>query len=299
MSSNIEIIKKCAWCGKEFVARKTSTEYCSHLCSGLAYKERKRQQKLEAYKSEYAKATDEVCDIEKLEFLSPTQLCRLLGVSRATIYRYFADNAITTVQFKGKTIARRQDVDDLFENGHKYLKRPKRESTLITGFYTSKEVQKKYGISNSGLYEIAKREKWPKTQSRGITLWSQKHVDRYFAKLQPSEDITEWCTATEIQERFGMTLSAIYCLVSKEGIPKKKVGKATYYSKYHFDVAKGVTAPKGQEYYTYPEAMEKYGLTRDQLHHYLKYHKVTRVKKGKYTYILRAELDNLLKSPEI
>ena len=299
MSSNIEIIKRCGWCGKEFVARKTSTEYCSHRCSGLAYKERKRQQKLEAFKIEYVKSSDEVTEIEKLEFLSPTQLCQLLGISRATIYRYFADNAITTVQFKGKTLIRRKDVDSLFEDGHKYLKRPKKKSEPITEFYTSKEVQEKYSISNSGLYEIAKREKWPKTQQRGKTLWSRKHVDAYFAKQQPSDEISEWYTAAEIQARYGMTLSAIYCLVSKEGIPKKKVGAATFYSKYNFDLAKGAVDPKEPEYYTYPEAMEKYRLTRDQLHHYLKYHNITRVKKGKYTHILRSELDNLLKSPEI
>lgn len=174
MSSNIEIIKRCAWCGKEFVARKTSTEYCSHRCSGLAYKERKRQEKFEAFKSEYAKITDEVVDIEKLEFLSPTQLCQLLGISRATVYRYFADNAIITVQFRGKTLVRRQDVESLFEDGHKYQKRPKRKSEPITEFYTSKEVQEKFGISNSGLYEIAKRENWPKTQQRSKTLWSRR-----------------------------------------------------------------------------------------------------------------------------
>ena len=51
---------------------------------------------------------------------------------------------------------------------------------------------------------------------------------------EAKEEISEWYTATEIQEKFGMTLSAIYCLVSKEGIPKKKVGAATFYSKYHF-----------------------------------------------------------------
>lgn len=80
---------------------------------------------------------------------------------------------------------------------------------------------------------------------------------------------------------------------------KKKVGAATFYSKYHFYLAKGLVEAKEPEYYTYPEAMAKYGLTRDQLHHYLKYHNITRVKKGKYTHILRSELDNLFKSPEI
>lgn len=116
MSSNIEIIKKCKWCGNEFVARKTTTEYCSHRCSGLAYKERKRQAKLNEFKAEYSVQVEGKVEIEKLEFLSPTQVCRLLGVSRATIYRYFADNAIATVQFKGKTLVRRQDIDQLFEN---------------------------------------------------------------------------------------------------------------------------------------------------------------------------------------
>lgn len=70
MSSNIEIIKKCKWCGNEFVARKTTTEYCSHRCSGLAYKERKRQAKLSEYKAEYSAQVEGKVEIEKLEFLS-------------------------------------------------------------------------------------------------------------------------------------------------------------------------------------------------------------------------------------
>ena len=208
-------------------------------------------------------------------------------------------NAIATVQFKGKTLVRRQDIDQLFEKGHKYLKREKPVREPITEFYTSKEVQEKFGVSNSGMYKIAEREGWPKTQSRGKTLWSRSHVDRYFANQQPKEKINEWYTVADIQAAYGMTLSAIYTLVSKEGIPKKKQGNYVMYSKYHFDLAKGIAAPKGPEYYTYPEAMEKYGLTRDQLHHYLKYHNITRVKKGKYTLILCSELDSLLGSPEI
>ena len=55
MSSNLKIEKVCEWCGSQFVARTTATAYCSHRCSSLAYKERKRQTKLQQFKDEYAR----------------------------------------------------------------------------------------------------------------------------------------------------------------------------------------------------------------------------------------------------
>ncbi|WP_290453003.1 helix-turn-helix domain-containing protein [Duncaniella muris] len=231
--------------------------------------------------------------------MTPTQAATLLGVCHVTIYNYINRGVIKVWKLKRKTLIRRADVDSLFSVLDIQSTQVKNPSAPITDFYTSKEIQEKYGVSNSGMYKIAEREGWPKTQSRGKTLWSRSHVDRYFANQQPKEEINEWYTAADIQAAYGMTLSAIYTLVSKEGIPKKKQGNYVMYSKYHFDLAKGATVPKAPEYYTYPEAMEKYGLTRDQLHHYLKYHNITRVKKGKYTLILCSELDSLLGSPEI
>ena len=299
MSSNIEIKKKCRWCGAEFIARKTTTEYCSHRCSGLAYKERKRQEKLDSYQREYEYQQSGQKEVAKQEFLTPTQAATLLGVCHVTIYNYINRGVIKVWKLKRKTLIRRADVDSLFSVLDIQSTQVKNPSAPITDFYTSKEIQEKYGVSNSGMYKIAEREGWPKTQSRGKTLWSRNHVDRYFANQQPKEEINEWYTAADIQAAYGMTLSAIYTLVSKEGIPKKKQGNYVMYSKYHFDLAKGATVPKAPEYYTYPEAMEKYGLTRNQLHHYLKYHNITRVKKGKYTLILCSELDSLLGSPEI
>lgn len=52
--------------------------------------------------------------------------------------------------------------------------------------------------------------------SWGKTLWSKAHVDKYFSKRNSyDETIVEWYTVAEIQEKFGMTLQAIYYLVSK------------------------------------------------------------------------------------
>ena len=45
--------------------------------------------------------------------------------------------------------------------------------------------------------------------------------------------------------------------------------------------------------------MVKFGMTRDQLYHYVKTYKITRTKRGKFTYISRKELDDLLAPPTI
>ena len=75
--------------------------------------------------------------------------------------------------------------------------------------------------------------------------------------------------------------------------------RQVYYSKKHFDIAKGIATPEEPKYYTIPEAMEKFNLTRDQLYHYVAYHNITRIKVGKYTKIVRAELDKFFEPPKI
>ena len=130
----------------------------------------------------------------------------------------------------------------------------------------------------------------PRTFHRGKTYWSKKHIDDYFAKKAPDPEIKEWYSTQNMQEKFGMTLTAIYSFVSKNAIPKKKVGIMVYYSKKHVDIAKGLIVPEEPKYYTIAEAMERFNLTRDQLYHYVKYHNIPRIKVGKYTKILRAEM---------
>ena len=133
----------------------------------------------------------------------------------------------------------------------------------------------------------------------GKTYWSKKHFDDYFAKKAPDPEIKKWYSTQDMQEKFGMTLTAIYSFVSKNAIPKKKVGIIVYYSKKHVDIAKGLIASEEPKYYTIAEAMERFNLTRDQLYHYVKYHNIPRIKVGKYTKILRAELDKFFEPPKI
>ncbi len=252
MSSTIEITKTCEWCGKSFIARKCTTRYCSKRCAEHAYKDAKRKKHVER---EQQKANKSIA-YDESPFITPSQCARLLGVCRASIYNYLATNSIPCFQFKGKTLISRESLNSLFDGSHLYELRPVKEKEVVTEFYTTKEVLEKIGISNSWLFKAAKENNFPKTLQRGKTLWSKKYIDRFFANQKPTEDISEWYTAAEIQERYGMTLSAIYNLVSKERIPKKKIGCEARYSKKHFDIAKGTAQPEEPEYHSMQEAME-------------------------------------------
>ena len=298
MASNIDIQKKCEWCGKLFIAHKTSTRCCSHRCANLAYKERTRQKRVSEFQTMVNQQIEKEDCIDK-DFFTPSEAAKYIGISRATFYRYLETNLIKSVQLKRKTIIRKRDIEALFDNASPYKKHLPRSKQSITDFYTIAEIKEKFGVKESWIYEIAKEHNIPRTFNRGRTYWSKKHIDSYFAKKAPNASITEWYRVAELQERFGMTLSAIYTFVYKNVIPKRKEGKMVYYSKKHFDIAKGLATPEEPQYYTIPEAMEKYNLTRDQLYHYVKYHNITRIKVGKYTKILRSELDEFFEPPKI
>ena len=298
MASNIDIQKKCEWCGKLFIAHKTSTRCCSHRCANLAYKERTRQKRVSEFQTMVNQQIEKEDCIDK-DFFTPSEAAKYIGISRATFYRYLETNLIKSVQLKRKTIIRKRDIEALFDNASPYKKHLPRSKQSITDFYTTAEIKEKFGVKESWIYEIAKEHNIPRTFNRGRTYWSKKHIDSYFTKKAPDASITEWYSVAELQEKFGMTLSAIYTFVYKNVIPKRKEGKMVYYSKKHFDIAKGIATPEEPQYYTIPEAMEKYNLTRDQLYHYVKYHNITRIKVGKYTKILRSELDKFFEPPKI
>ena len=167
MSSKIEITKVCLLCGKAFIARKTTTSYCSEICAKRAYKERIRNKKVESVKNE---ASDKLYSSraptpKSDEFLTPTKTARLLGIGRATLYRYLADNIIKCITMKGKTLIRRSDIDALFYNAPQYEKKRglNTNQAPITDFYTMEEIKAKYSVKESWVFKIVKQKRIPRT----------------------------------------------------------------------------------------------------------------------------------------
>lgn len=201
--SKIPIKKLCEHCGEEFIAQKVSTRFCSHTCASRAYKQRKREQRVQTAEKavKERKVQSEFREIVDKPYLSVAEAGRLLGVSRQTIYRYIYTGRLRAFNMSDqRTIVRREDIDGMLAE-RPYVKRLPTERTNITELYSSEEVCELYKISRSSLFAIGKRENIPKTYNRGRTFWSKKHIDAYFAQYVADPYITEWCTADEITER--------------------------------------------------------------------------------------------------
>ena len=300
-SSSIRIKKVCEWCGEVFYAQKTATRYCSHRCNSKAYKEITRNKRIQdaETKTNILISQQPIQIIKDKEFLSFAEAGTLLGISRQAVYKMVAAGHLKASKISSRlSFIKRSDIENMLEN-KPYEKRNKKDIAPITEFYTTAEVKEKYNVVDSWIFVVAKKHNIPRTFNRGKTYWSKKHIDNYFGKKAADPEITEWYSVQEIQDKFGMSLAAIYTLASKNAIPKKKEGIMVSYSKKHFDIAKGIAQPDEPQYYTVAEAMAKFNLTRDQLYHYAKYHNIPRVKVGKYVKISRPELDKLFEAPKI
>ncbi len=299
MSSNIKVERICEWCGKKFIAQTTVTRFCSKRCAEHSYKERLRQKKLAVSNQETAQTNFKRRD---KDYLTPTQAADLLGIGRMSIYRYIRNGKIKVVRFERKTLISKADIQAMFDfltpKETEQTKSAEKKSKSISDFYTRADIREKYGVKDSWIYKVVAENNVPKTILRGKAYFSKSHIDRLFSARKENPEITEWYSVEDIQSKYGMTLSAIYSLVSKIGIPKHKEGQKVYYSKYHFDVAKGAKSAEDVEFISVAEAMEKYSLTRDQLYHYVKTYKITKLRCGKYVKLNAKELAELF-NPKI
>lgn len=53
--------------------------------------------------------------IQAKEFLSISEACTLLGISRSTLHRAIKQRTIPTTKLRGRTIIKREHIEKLFE----------------------------------------------------------------------------------------------------------------------------------------------------------------------------------------
>lgn len=116
MSSNIEITRVCEHCKQDFIARTTSTRYCSHKCNNAAYKEKLKEAKIlkSRLETELAKAQS-VIETKIKAFYTIDDLSQIFGLSKRTFYRIIERGELPSAKLGGKTFVKKEAIEDLFK----------------------------------------------------------------------------------------------------------------------------------------------------------------------------------------
>ena len=115
MSSNIIVVRICEYCKNEFEARTTTTRYCSHTCNSRNYKQSVKDLKIKISNSEtVTKALIPYEILNSKPYLSISETCKLIGISRSTLYRIIQKQKINSHKIGNRTIIRNIDVKNLF-----------------------------------------------------------------------------------------------------------------------------------------------------------------------------------------
>ena len=283
----MEVRKICQWCGKPFIAKKTTTCYCSHQCSNLGYKERIRERKRELKKMQELLQPKQAS--EGQDFFSFAQAAKLMGVTRQYIYKLVKENKLRASRISGKkSLIRRADIELMLKTKPYESIKPK-DDVDITEYYTAEQIAEKYKVNTKWVWTYTREHDVPKVKIRQFNYYSKKHIDAIFAKYRTDDALTEWYTPEEIEEKYGMTRVAIRSHVYRNNIPSKKEHGQIFYSKLHFDLSKQTAEDDSSEYYTVQEAMKKYNLTRDSVYGILQFHEIKREKKGRFVRFLKVQ----------
>lgn len=181
MSSNIRLERICQYCGKDFIAKTTVTQYCGDVCAKRAYKAKQKQVKVEASKEEMKAIREKsVAELNAKEYLSITETCQLLGLSRWTVWRAIKSNELPAVKVGRRAIIKRSHLDKLFEQPHPIIS-PSETSTEkldLKDFYSLQALQNLKGLSQKALYELIKRNHIPKLKQGKFVYVPKAAIDQ-------------------------------------------------------------------------------------------------------------------------
>ena len=185
MSSNIQIKRICIFCGNEFTAKTTVTQCCSDACAKKAYKARIRTSKIESSNKQTIQIksipAQNLVAINSKDFLTITEACQLLTVSRWTLWRLIKAGHLSTGKFGRLTRIKRTDIEGMFIQEINLISEPNQEKEilLISDCYNISEVQNMFGISESALYTLIKRNNIDKLKIGKFTYVPKTEIEKY------------------------------------------------------------------------------------------------------------------------
>ncbi len=308
-------VRKCKYCGKEFVARSGMQKYCCEECQTRAKEARKKRQQ------DFMNAVEPVIDLQCQEYLTFAKTAILMGCSRQYVYKLVNEGKLAASRISSRmAFIRKADIEKMLAGNpyHRVLptNRPKKASVTtakntksmavskavdvsnqeseVLDYISGEEVMRIYKVKKSWLYTSAKRNQVPVCRIAGMNYYSRKHMDALFGKSADVEAVSEWMTMKEAQELFGMSVASVRSNAYRHHIPTKREYGQTYYSKDHFEKLRRTDLVTDDSYYTAREAAEKYGMSTANVGIIAKKNSVVMVKVGVKNLIPKADFDRIM-----
>ena len=306
-------VRKCKYCGKEFVARSGMQKFCCEECQTKAKEARKKRQQ------DFMNAVEPVIDLQCQEYLTFAKAAIRMGCSRQYVYKLVNEGKLAASRISSRmAFIRKADIERMLAGNpyHRVLptNRPKKsavpsskkvnatamtaqnnaQETEVLNYISGEEVMKTYKVKKSWLYTSAKRNQVPVCRIAGMNYYNRKHMDALFGKSAEVEAVSEWLTMKEAQELFGMSAASVRSNAYRHHIPTKREYGQTYYSKDHFEQLRRTDLMSDDSYYTAREAAEKYGMSTANVGIIAKKSNVATVKVGVKNLIPKADFDRIM-----
>ena len=306
-------VRKCKYCGKEFVARNGIQKYCCEECQTKAKEARKKRQ------LDFMNAVEPVIDLQCQEYLTFAKAAILMGCSRQYVYKLVNEGKLAASRISSRmAFIRKADIEKMLTGNpyHRVLptNRPKKASVPTTkegkanaknvesnaqesevlDYISGEEVMRIYKVKKSWLYTSAKRNQVPVCRIAGMNYYSRKHMDALFGKSADVEAVSEWLTMKDTQELYGMSAASVRSNAYRHHIPTKREFGQTYYSKDHFEQLRRTDIVNDDRYYTAREAAEKYGMSTANIGIIAKKNSIATIKVGVKNLIPKADFDRIM-----
>ena len=306
-------VRKCKYCGKEFVARSGMQKYCCEECQKKAKEARKKRQQ------DFMNAVEPVIDLQCQEYMTFAKAAILMGCSRQYVYKLVNEGKLAASRISSRmAFIRKADIEKMLARNpyHRVLptSRPMKASvptsrkevsktknckvdsdgTEVLDYISGEEVMRIYKVKKSWLYTSAKRNQVPVCRIAGMNYYSRKHMDALFGKSADVEAVSEWLTMKEAQELYGMSAASVRSNAYRHHIPTKREYGQTYYSKDHFEQLRRTDIVNDESYYTAREAAEKYGMSTANVGIIAKKSNISTVKVGVKNLIPKVDFDRVM-----
>lgn len=306
-------VRKCKYCGKEFVPRSGSQKYCCEECQTKAKEARKKRQQ------DFMNAVEPVIGLQNQEYLTFAKAAILMGCSRQYVYKLVNEGKLAASRISSRmAFIRKADIEKMLAGNpyHRVLptSRPKKASTSIKkeetacaknkmidkqesevlDYISGEEVMSIYKVKKSWLYASAKRNQVPVCRVAGKNYYSRKHMDAVLGTSIDLDAIIDWLSPQEVADRYGINLTAVRSYAHRHKIPSKREFGHTYYSQSHFDELRRTDLISDNRYYTSAQVAEKYGLTKANIGVIAKKHHITKVKVGRNNLLVKEEFDKVM-----